>query len=66
MALCGFQVNLESFHTLLWVNQILHHLRIPGMVNTNKQRFPMVSKWCETDFATIHSITNLHLLQSPV
>ena len=24
-------------------------------VNTNKPRFPMISKWCEMDFATIHS-----------
>ena len=24
-------------------------------VNTNEQRCPMVSKWCEMDFATIHS-----------
>ena len=36
---------------LLWMDEILHHLRSPGMI-----RFPcnyqqqMVSKWCETDF----------------
>ena len=35
---------------VLWMGEILHHLT-PGMIrfidaNTNKQWFPMASKWC--------------------
>ena len=44
----------NPFWYILWVDEILHHQRHPGMmilsVNTNEQRFPMVSNWCEMDF----------------
>ena len=39
-----------SLLMILWMDEILHHLRNPeildSLVNTNQQRFPMVSKWC--------------------
>ena len=43
------------------MDEILHHLRKPAMndppANTNQQCLPMVSKWCEMEFATIHGMT---------
>ena len=46
------------------MDEILHHFKKPwnddSLVNTNKQAVStMVSKWCEMNFATIHSITQL-------
>ena len=45
---------------LLWMDEILHHPRNPGIdnspVNTNKQWFqPWFLRWCEMDVASIHS-----------
>ena len=34
-------------------------------VNTQQQWFPMVSKWCEMDFATIHRAESNHPVASP-
>ena len=33
-----------------WMDGILHHLRNGGMMNANRQWFPMVSKWCLRGF----------------
>ena len=42
------------------MDEILHHLRNPGMndspVNTNAQWLPMASKWCER-ISSIHSMS---------
>ena len=44
---------------LLWLDEILHHLKQSGNAdspeNTHKQWFPIVSKWCER-ISSIHGI----------
>ena len=41
----------HGFWALLWTDEILHH----PCKYQQKQWFALVSKWCETDFAPIHS-----------
>ena len=51
---------LLAFQRILWMDEILHHLRNPGMMILlqipTSNGFPWFPRWCETDFATIHSI----------
>ena len=54
---CFFKI---GNYVLLWMDELLHHTRNPwnddSPVNTNKQWFqPWPLKWCEMDWATIHS-----------
>ena len=53
---------LHNFGHLLWMDESLHHLRTPWNDDSPSKHhqtlwFPMVSKWCQMDFAAIHGLT---------
>ena len=51
----GLLYTVYIYIHILWIDDILYYLRNPGMmINTNKQWFPLLSKWCRILF--IHSM----------